>query len=101
MQKRCAEKSERTTLWTRLQWEAPEALSPVSCGFQQVKRIRQGYSSQCLNSIYIYKFLIFFLLENEESRVGLLDIVFTARFYSQISRANHALLIDNTAFCIF
>lgn len=43
--------------------------------------------------VYIYFFFFFFLLENEGTKLGHLDIVFTAKFYSQISRAKHTLLI--------
>lgn len=42
---------------------------------------------------YVYIFFFFFLLENEGVKLGRLDIVFTAKFYSQISRANHILSI--------
>lgn len=42
--------------------------------------------------MYIYIFF-FFLLENEGVKLGHLDIVFTAKCYSQISRANHILWI--------
>lgn len=66
-------------------------ISPASWGsFRQVKKKKKqkqkvGLSSQCLKSVYS-------LLENEDVKSEHLDIAFTAKFYSQTSRANHTLL---------